>query len=71
MILSYSIWPRLARPDSLVGERETTSASSRCSGRRGKAVVLLRPPVLEANHVYERNDLNLAVRSTNTNIRST
>jgi TonB-dependent receptor len=67
--LSYSIWPRLARPDSLVGERETTSGIlSMQWAPSDKLSFYFDSLYSDADHVYERNDLNLAVRSTNTNV---
>ena len=67
--LSYSIWPRLARPDTLVGERETTSGIlSMQWAPSDKLSFYFDSLYSKADHVYERNDLNLAVRSTNTNI---
>ena len=67
--LSYSIWPRLARPDSLVGERQTTSGIlSMQWAPSEKLSVYFDSLYSEADHVYERNDLNLAVRSINSNI---
>jgi TonB-dependent receptor len=67
--LSYSIWPRLARPDSLVGERETTSGIlSMQWAPSDKLSFYFDSLYSKADHVYERNDLNLAVRSTNTNV---
>jgi TonB-dependent receptor len=67
--LSYSIWPRLARPDMLVGERETSSAILALQFAPSDTLSFhLDTLYSEADHAYERNDLNLAVRSTNTNI---
>ena len=67
--LSYSIWPRLARPDMLIGERETTSAILSAQwAPNEKLEFYLDGLYSEADHVYERNDLNLAVRSVNNNI---
>lgn len=67
--LSYSIWPRLARPDSLVGERETTSAILAVQWAPSESLSFYFDSLYsEADHAYERNDLNLAVRSTNSNV---
>jgi TonB-dependent receptor len=67
--LSYSIWPRLARPDMLVGERETTSAILALQYAPSDTLSFYFDSLYsEADHPYERNDLNLAVRSTNTNV---
>ncbi len=67
--LSYSIWPRLARPDMLIGERETTSAIlSMQFAPNENLEFYLDGLYSEADHAYERNDLNLAVRSVNNNI---
>ena len=67
--LSYAIWPRLARPDTLVGERETTSGIlSMQWAPSDKLSFYFDSLYSKADHVYERNDLNLAIRSTNTNI---
>ena len=67
--LSYSVWPRLARPDSLVGERETTSGILAMQWAPSENLSFFFDSLYsEADHVYERNDLNLAVRSTNTNV---
>jgi len=67
--LSYAIWPRLARPDSLVGERETRSGILAMQwAPTDNLSFYIDSLYSEADHVYERNDLNLAVRSTNTNV---
>ena len=67
--LSFAIWPRLARPDSLVGERETTSGIVALQwAPNDNLSFYLDYLVSKADHPYERNDLNLAVRSTNTNV---
>ena len=67
--LSYAIWPRLARPDSLVGERETKSAILAMQWAPSESLSFYWDNLYsEADHAYERNDLNLAVRSTNTNV---
>jgi TonB-dependent receptor len=68
--LSFSMWPRLARPDSLVGERETTSGviSLQWASPSESVSVYLDTLYSEADHPYERNDLNLAIRGVNTNI---
>ena len=67
--LSFAIWPRLARPDMLIGERETTSGVlSMQWAPSDKLEFTLDTLYSKADHVYERNDLNLAVRSTNTNV---
>ena len=67
--LSYSIWPRLARPDVLIGERETRSGILAAQWAPSETLSFYLDSLYsEANHVYERNDLNLAVRSTNSNI---
>src|SRR5690349_3453047 len=64
--LSYAIWPRLARPDSLVGERETKSAILSMQWAPSESLSFYWDNLYsEADHPYERNDLNLAVRSTN------
>jgi TonB-dependent receptor len=67
--LSFAIWPRLARPDVLVGERETTSGILAMQWAPNDNLSFYFDGLYsKADHVYERNDLNLAVRSTNTNI---
>lgn len=68
--LSYSIWPRLARPDMLIGERETTSAilSLQWASPSENLQIYFDGLYSEADHPYERNDLNLAVRGVNNNI---
>jgi TonB-dependent receptor len=68
--LSYSLWPRLARPDSLVGERETTSGvvSLQWASPSESLMVFFDGIYSEADHPYERNDLNLTIRSVNTNV---
>jgi TonB-dependent receptor len=67
--LSFAIWPRLARPDSLVGERETKSAILSLQWALNDSLSFYWDNLYsEADHPYERNDLNLAVRSTNTNV---
>jgi TonB-dependent receptor len=68
--LSYSLWPRLARPDSLVGERETTSGvvSLQWASPSEAVTVYFDGIYSEADHPYERNDLNLTIRSVNTNV---
>jgi TonB-dependent receptor len=68
--LSYAIWPRLARPDMLIGERETTSGilSLQWASPSENLQVYLDTLYSEADHPYERNDLNLAVRGVNNNI---
>ena len=44
-------------------------ASCRCSGRPSETLSFYFDSLYsEADHAYERNDLNLAVRSTNTNV---
>ena len=67
--LSFAIWPRLARPDSLVGERETQSGVLALQWAPSESLSFnLDGLYSKADHVYERNDLNLAIRSTNTNV---
>jgi TonB-dependent receptor len=67
--LSFAIWPRLARPDSLVGERETRSGILSVQWAPSENFSFYFDSLYsEADHAYERNDLNLAVRSTNTNV---
>jgi TonB-dependent receptor len=67
--LSYAVWPRLARPDTLVGERETSSGILSMQWAPNSDLEFYVDTLYsKADHVYERNDLNLAVRSTNTNI---
>jgi TonB-dependent receptor len=67
--LSFAVWPRLARPDSLVGERETTSGILAMQWAPSDTLSFYIDSLYsKADHVYERNDLNLAVRSTNTNV---
>jgi len=67
--LSYAIWPRLARPDVLIGERETTSGIVAMQWAPSDTLEFYVDTLYsKGDHVYERNDLNLAVRSTNTNI---
>jgi TonB-dependent receptor len=68
--LSFSLWPRLARPDSLVGERETTAGvvSLQWASPSEALSVYFDGLYSEADHPYERNDLNLAVRGVNTNV---
>ena len=64
------MWPRLARPDSLVGERETTAGvvSLQWASPSENLSIYFDGLYSEADHPYERNDLNLAVRGINTNI---
>ncbi len=68
--LSYAIFPRLARPDMLIGERETTSGilSLQWASPSENLQVYFDTLYSEADHPYERNDLNLAVRGVNNNI---
>jgi TonB-dependent receptor len=68
--LSFSIWPRLARPDSLVGQRESSSAVLVLQWESPSDAVSIYLDSLysEADHPYERNDLNLAIRGVNSNI---
>jgi TonB-dependent receptor len=67
--LSFSIWPRLARPDTLVGERETKSGVLSMQWAPSENLSFFVDSLYsEADHAYERNVLNLAVRSTNTNV---
>jgi TonB-dependent receptor len=67
--LSFAIFPRLARPDSLVGERETKSGILSLQWAPSDSLSIYFDSLYsEADHVYERNDLNLAIRSTNTNV---
>jgi len=68
--LSYALWPRLARPDSLVGERETTSGvlSAQWASPNDTVSIYFDSIYSKADHPYERNDLNLAIRSIGTNI---
>lgn len=68
--LSYSLWPRLARPDSVIGERETTSGivSLQWASPEESLSIYFDGIYSEADHPYERNDLNLAIRGVNTNI---
>ena len=68
--LSFALWPRLARPDSLVGERETTAGvvSLQWASPSEAVSVYFDGIYSEADHPYERNDLNLAIRSINTNV---
>jgi TonB-dependent receptor len=67
--LSYAVFPRLARPDTLVGERETSSGIVAVQWAPSDNLEFYLDTLYsKADHVYERNDLNLAVRSTNTNI---
>ena len=67
--LSFAIWPRLARPDMLVGERETTSGILAMQwAPSDKLEFYIDGLYSKADHVYERNDLNLAVRSTANNV---
>ena len=67
--LSFAIWPRLARPDMLIGERETTAAILTMQwAPNDKLEFYIDSLYSEADHPYERNDLNLAVRSINTNV---
>jgi TonB-dependent receptor len=68
--LSYSMWPRLARPDSVIGERETTSGivSLQWASPEESLSIYFDGIYSEADHPYERNDLNLAIRGVNTNI---
>ena len=67
--LSFAIWPRLARPDTLVGERETKSGIVSLQWAPSDSMSFFLDGLYsEADHPYERNDLNLAVRSTNTNV---
>ena len=67
--LSFAIFPRLARPDALVGERKTTSGILSMQWAPSDSLSFYVDSLYsKADHPYERNDLNLAVRSTNTNI---
>jgi len=67
--LSFAVWPRLARPDTLVGERETTSGIVAMQWAPSDSLSFFFDGLYsKADHVYERNDLNLAIRSTNTNV---
>jgi TonB-dependent receptor len=67
--LSFAIWPRLARPDTLFGERETQSGILALQWAPSESLSFYFDGLYsEADHVYERNVLNLAVRSTNTNV---
>ena len=67
--LSFAIWPRLARPDMLIGERETTSGILTMQwAPSDKLEFYIDSLISKADHAYERNDLNLAIRSTNSNI---
>ena len=67
--LSFAIWPRLARPDTLFGERETRSGILALQWAPSDSLSFYFDGLYsEADHVYERNVLNLAVRSTNTNV---
>ncbi len=68
--LSYAIWPRLARPDMLIGERETKSGilSAQWASPNEGVEIWFDGLYSEADHPYERNDLNLAVRGVNNNI---
>lgn len=67
--LSFAIWPRLARPDTLVGERETKSGIISMQWAPSESLSFYVDSLYsKADHPYERNDLNLAVRSTNTNV---
>jgi TonB-dependent receptor len=67
--LSYSIWPRLARPDILIGDRETTSGILSMQWAPSESLEFYLDGLYsKANHAYERNDLNLAVRNVNNNI---
>jgi TonB-dependent receptor len=67
--LSFAIWPRLARPDALFGERETRSGILALQWAPSDSLSFYFDGLYsEADHVYERNVLNLAVRSTNTNV---
>jgi TonB-dependent receptor len=67
--LSFAIFPRLARPDTLVGDRETQSAILSMQWAPSDSLSFYWDNLYsKANHDYERNDLNLAIRSTNTNV---
>ncbi|MEO8016800.1 MAG: TonB-dependent receptor [Pseudomonadota bacterium] len=67
--LSFAIWPRLARPDALFGERETRSEIVALQWAPSESLSFYFDGLhSKADHVYERNVLNLAVRSTNTNV---
>ncbi len=67
--LSYSIWPRLARPDMLIGERETRSGILSVQWAPSDNLEFFFDSLYsEADHPYERNDLNLAIRNVNNNI---
>src|SRR6187402_3292437 len=55
--LSFAIWPRLARPDSLVGERETKSAILAMQWAPSDSLTFYWDNLYsEADHAYERND---------------
>ena len=67
--LSFSVWPRLARPDMLIGERKTTSGIFALQFAPSDTLSFFFDSLYsEADHPYERNDLNLALRSTTTNV---
>ena len=67
--LSYAIWPRLARPDMLIGERETKSGVLSMQWAPNENLEFYFDGLYsKADHPYERNDLNLAVRNVNNNI---
>jgi TonB-dependent receptor len=67
--LSYAVFPRLGRPDTLVGERETRSGLLSLQWAPSDSLSFYFDSLYsEADHQYERNDLNLAIRSINTNV---
>jgi TonB-dependent receptor len=68
--LSFAIWPRLARPDALVGNRESKSAvmSLQWASPSDSMSAYLEGIWSDQDMPYERNDLNLAIRSINTNV---
>ena len=67
--LSYAIWPRLARPDMLIGERETKSGILAMQWAPNEKLEFYFDSLYsESDHPYERNDLNLAIRNVNNNI---
>ena len=68
--LSFAIWPRLARPD-IAGRRTRNHLGHPLDavGAVGQAVSSTSTACIPRRIIaYERNDLNLAIRSTNTNM---
>jgi TonB-dependent receptor len=62
--LSYALWPRLPRPDVLFGERKTTSGILALQWAPSDSLSFYLDSLYsEADHPYNRNDLNVELRS--------